>query len=518
MSDNNKDKSDEYDAIFSSSSDMKPEHESFDEVEADFTEVTDIDDGSDPDSDEGIFAPSVQKEKGASKSSGLLGVVALLAVAGAGGYVYLSNPEMISQVMQNVMGEEETGAASSAPIAQAQPPQIEKPVPQDNPEVVGVPEEEIVPPAPSPVVEDIPVEQQAAVEMPTDEVPVPPAEVSEPVDASTDVVAVAPPVAETEMPKQEDLPAPSAEPVAPVSVPPVDTVSAAIPAIKPVEEVKKAEPKIETAQKEESPIIIESKEVQQKVEADAKLDKYFDSPGGKMLSTIKAPAMNPDKGNNESLIVVNKVTKTSPPKPSKSAQVSIKTTDLDSRIVAANRALKLGRYDAARDMYEELYRLNPRDERILMGRAVLFQKTGEEDRAISAYESVLQSNPDNAEAVVNLAGLVRKQYPAVALSKLIDLRQKYPNNPVIIAQLGVAHADSGNFQDAFHYLSMAASLEPTNPQHFYNMAVVSEKAGDAQKAVSYYEKALEVDAIYGDGRKVISREVIYDRLARLRGD
>jgi len=48
--------------------------------------------------------------------------------------------------------------------------------------------------------------------------------------------------------------------------------------------------------------------------------------------------------------------------------------------------------------------------------------------------------------------------------------------------------------------------------------VVAEKAGDAQKAIANYEKALEIDAVSGGGGKTISREVIYDRLTRLRGN
>ncbi len=100
---------------------------------------------------------------------------------------------------------------------------------------------------------------------------------------------------------------------------------------------------------------------------------------------------------------------------------------------------------------------------------------------------------------------------------MLDLRQKYPENVGIVAQIGVAYADSGNLQDAYKYLSMASGLAPNDPQHYYNMAVVAEKAGELKRAVSLYEKALEVDAVHGTGRG-ISRDKIYDRLARLRGN
>lgn len=281
----------------------------------------------------------------------------------------------------------------------------------------------------------------------------------------------------------------------------------------------------------------EAKPVKSQEEKDAALNKalgieeekaqaeFFDSPGGKILGSIPAPSMNPLKGKGESIIVVHgkgesktgKDSKVTAPKKSQKGKVEISRTDIDAQIVAASRALKLERYEAAAEMYDKLYAMNPRDGRILMGRAILLQKTGQGERAVEAYEEVLKSDPSNTDAVVNLAGLIRKQYPAEALSKLLDMKAQYPNNVSVLAQLGVAYADSGNFEDAYRSLSQASLLEPQNPQHYYNMAVIAERLRDSGKAISLYEKALEVDALHGSGRG-ISRERIYDRLTQLRGN
>ena len=127
------------------------------------------------------------------------------------------------------------------------------------------------------------------------------------------------------------------------------------------------------APKDGQPVIVASKE-EKKVLDDANLDKYFDSPNGKMLKDIPAPSMDPRKGSRESIIVVNKKgkrTNTDSSKPA--APISIETTSLNTQMVSANRAMKLGRYDAAKEMYDDLYKLNPRDAQILSGRAVLLQ-------------------------------------------------------------------------------------------------------------------------------------------------
>ncbi len=529
MSDNNQDKPDDFEITFDGS--LEPEQENGVEVEyqqspfvdadADFS---DIDDGD----DDGIFAPDPVKEKG-SKTSGLLGAVALLAVVGAGGYVYYSNPQMIDQVKQNILGSEvsSTEADTAAPAAVDTPPVTvsETTAPVENvPSAIQATEgNQNLNPSLASVVDDAhKLDEQAAID------PVP-----APSPAPDVVVAVVPvPAADaiqTPNPASAENVAPPVEVVADVPPPLTEGSGVAVagapkmlnvPAAKKVDKSEavpeKEEPKKEV--KEEKPIIVASKD-EQKVIADSKLDRYFDSPGGKILKEIPAPSMNPNKGKGESIIIVSKSAHKTSAKYGKSGPVSIEMNNqMDEKMVAANRAVLLGRYDAAKDMYDELYKLNPKDSRVLMGRAVLFQKMGDVEQASSAYEEVLKYNPDNAEAIVNLAGLIRKQYPAVALNKLLDLHQQYPNNAVVVAQLGVAYADSGNYTDAFHYLSMAASIEPTNPQHFYNMAVVAEKAGDPAKAIQNYEKALEVDAISGAGSKAISRDTIYDRLTRLRGN
>lgn len=252
------------------------------------------------------------------------------------------------------------------------------------------------------------------------------------------------------------------------------------------------------------------------LEKDEEENKIYDSPPGDLFAKMPAPSLNPQRGANSSIIVVQKAGDAKAQKNYSDAEkVSIEATSLDRQLVAGSRAVKLGMYDAAAKIYDDLYRKNPRDIGTLMGRAVLFQKTGERARAIESYEAVLELTPDNTEAIINLAGLIRKDQPAVALEKLLNLREKYPNNVAIAAQLGVSYADAGNLVDAYKYLDLAASLEPRNPLHYFNQAVVADRAGDKEKAIGLYEKALEIDAIYGTGR-AIPRDQIYDRLSHLR--
>jgi len=186
-----------------------------------------------------------------------------------------------------------------------------------------------------------------------------------------------------------------------------------------------------------------------------------------------------------------------------------------AQLTAAQRALSLGRYTSALEIYEALHQRNPNKIPVMMGLAVAQQKSGFTESAITTYEEVLKKDPNNADAMVNMLGLVGSQYPSVAFRKLATLWEKNSRNPAVAAQLGLTSAELGNVDDAVRYLGIAASMEPQNANHLYNMAVVSDRAGQPKRAIEYYQKALEIDIAHGSGRTV-PRELIYDRLADLR--
>jgi len=186
-----------------------------------------------------------------------------------------------------------------------------------------------------------------------------------------------------------------------------------------------------------------------------------------------------------------------------------------ANIVAAQRALKLERYSSALELYEKLYKKNSRDQQVLMGLAVSQQYSGFTESAIATYEELLKKHPRHSGALVNLMGLLEQRQPAVALKKLQKLWSKNQNNPSVVAQLGLVSAKMGDFKSSTRYLGIAASLEPENALHYYNLAIVMDQAQSHNYAIEYYQKALEVDVAHNGGG-AIPREQVYDRLAELR--
>jgi Flp pilus assembly protein TadD len=186
-----------------------------------------------------------------------------------------------------------------------------------------------------------------------------------------------------------------------------------------------------------------------------------------------------------------------------------------ARLVAADRAIKLGRYEAALEIYNSLHAKNRRDPNVLMGRAVALHNLGRTEEAIRAYEELLDIRPKNVEARVNMLGVLGQKYPAVALQRLLKLREESPDHVGIVAQIAVVQAQMARYDEAIRYLGVAASMEPNNASHVYNMAVIADRAGNKKEAIRFYEDALEVDTLSGAGQS-IPRDVIFARLAQLR--
>lgn len=232
-------------------------------------------------------------------------------------------------------------------------------------------------------------------------------------------------------------------------------------------------------------------------------DDFFDAddlvPQGEMASTGPVK-VNPRTQPASKLIIVKK---------------NYEKDTETAQLVSAERAMKLGRYDSALEMFDALYEVNKKDARVLMGRAVVLQKLGRFDESMGVYEQLEAVEPDNIDIKVNMLGLLATRYPSVALRRLLELQGNNKGHVGLAAQIAVCYAKLGDTQSAIKYLGIAASMEPKNANHLFNMAVIADRAGDKVTAIKYYEKALEVDSIHGGGRS-IPRDSAYERLAQIR--
>lgn len=108
--------------------------------------------------------------------------------------------------------------------------------------------------------------------------------------------------------------------------------------------------------------------------------------------------------------------------------------------------------------------------------AVSYKETGQYERAEEAYKKVIEFNPGDVEAYINLADLYRYRLPDKE-GKIVEVMQD-----------GLAHL-------------------PEHPDFLAYLAVYYRDKGDKAKAIEYFERRLRVPGLEPDIAKAIAEEL-----------
>lgn len=156
---------------------------------------------------------------------------------------------------------------------------------------------------------------------------------------------------------------------------------------------------------------------------------------------------------------------------------------------AAYTALREGRTEEARGLYERLAQSEPRNIDALLGAAAIDALQGRGDDAARRYLQVLQLDPRNALAQSGLIGLKGQADPIAAESRLKQLIAREPSAHLYFT-LGNLYADRGQWAAAQHAYFQAHHLEPGNPDYVYNLAVGLDHVRQDKLALGFYRRAV----------------------------
>lgn len=187
----------------------------------------------------------------------------------------------------------------------------------------------------------------------------------------------------------------------------------------------------------------------------------------------------------------------------------------DPLLVAAERAMKLERYESALRLYETLEIMNPNYVRALKGKADALRALNRLDEAELIYQKVQRLSPHDSEVEDAILGVQATTNPNNALNGLLLKHKQDPINPNIAAQIAISYAKLGDYERSYLFWQKANTLKQNNPVFLYNMAVAADKTMRVTEAIGLYEKALYVDGAYFQGKN-LKRGGIYDRLTYLR--
>ncbi len=154
---------------------------------------------------------------------------------------------------------------------------------------------------------------------------------------------------------------------------------------------------------------------------------------------------------------------------------------------------ELGERPAAIEDFRKAHQLNPTDFNAALGLAVLLESAGDTEQARAAYEDALKIDPENAQALNNLAYIKAEQ--GVDLDRALGLAQRAlqrsPNDPNISDTLGLIYIRKKLTGPAVEVLRDLVTRVPENPSFHFHLAMALYDAGDKQLARRELETALK---------------------------
>jgi tetratricopeptide (TPR) repeat protein len=200
--------------------------------------------------------------------------------------------------------------------------------------------------------------------------------------------------------------------------------------------------------------------------------------------------------------------------PSNTIQVSAGAAEpqLNPQLSQAYAALQSGKLDAARQLYTDTARNEPRNINALLGLAAIAMQDGRAEEANRLYFNVLDLEPRNAYAQAGLIALRGRADPVAAESRLKQLIARKPLASLYFT-LGNLYGDQSRWAEAQQAYFQAHQLEPENPDYAYNLAVGLEHIGQPRLAVNFYRRA--VDQAQTGGRIGFNLAQAQDRIRQL---
>jgi Flp pilus assembly protein TadD len=128
---------------------------------------------------------------------------------------------------------------------------------------------------------------------------------------------------------------------------------------------------------------------------------------------------------------------------------------------------------------------------------------GRYDQAVAELEKAIRpDNPNLPMAKWQLAAaLLETREPAWAKKLLSSLEADYPQQFEVIAGLGFANYQTGNFEDAIRYLEQAMTLRPPETGLLNTLGDAYDHLGNDERARQSFERSLALDPAQPDIQK-----------------
>ncbi|MBI5007498.1 MAG: tetratricopeptide repeat protein [Nitrosomonadales bacterium] len=171
---------------------------------------------------------------------------------------------------------------------------------------------------------------------------------------------------------------------------------------------------------------------------------------------------------------------------------------INSALLEAWQAYQRGDYVTASQGYRQVLGKDPNNRDALLGMAATAQQQGMDEAAQRYYRQLLVLDPRDPVAHAALSTYTPGD-AADSESRLKQLLAEQPRSGALHFALGNLYAEQSSWGDAQQYYFNAYSLEPTNAQFAFNLAVSLDHLGQRKLAAQHYQQALQLDASSNSG-------------------
>lgn len=178
-------------------------------------------------------------------------------------------------------------------------------------------------------------------------------------------------------------------------------------------------------------------------------------------------------------------------------QRKTETDTVTPALLDAYQAYQRGDYITAEQEYREVLNRDAHNRDALLGLAAIAQQQGKDETAQQYYRQLLVLDPRDPAAQAALTTYVPDSGNTESRLKLLLAEQ--PRSGALNFALGNYYAGLSGWGDAQQYYFNAHTLEPSNAQFTFNLAVSLDHLGQRKLATQYYQQALQLDASGNSG-------------------
>lgn len=179
-------------------------------------------------------------------------------------------------------------------------------------------------------------------------------------------------------------------------------------------------------------------------------------------------------------------------------QRKVETDTITPALLDAYQAYQRGDYVTAAQAYQEVLSKDPRNHDALLGLAATAQQQGQDETAQHYYRQLLLLDPRDPSAQAALSAYA-PEGTSNTESRLKLLLTEQPRSGALHFALGNYYSEQSSWGDAQQYYFNAHTLEPSNAQFAFNLAVSLDHLGQRKLAARYYQQALQLDASGNSG-------------------